>query len=83
MKEIKVFIISNEGNNCIVKMPDRSEPGIVMQGDTLQQLVQDVEEIANLVKAKKYLDLEDEITALSERLNDILFWYKKGINESD
>lgn len=82
MKEVYVQLISDEGNNCVVRMPGRKEPGVVMQGDTLQQLAQDIDEILSLVEGRRFSELHDEVFALSERINEMLFWYKKALDES-
>src|SRR5579863_6250757 len=51
IKTIDVQLYGNPGNNAVVKMPNRQNPGIVAQGDTLRQLATDARGLSNRLRA--------------------------------
>ena len=72
-KELEVF--SEECNYAIVRMPDRSFPGCVIQGDSLSILLHCAERASALAAGTGDAELIDEIEELRESLADRLNHY--------
>ena len=72
-KEIEVF--AEECNYAIVRMPDRSFPGCVVQGDSLSILLRCAERASALACGTGNSELIDEIECLKEALADRLHHY--------
>ena len=81
MKKELVEIYSDASNQAVMRHPDRSFPGSLIQGDSLYSLVQDVEEAKTELEAGKQEDALEIIVEIIERLNDRLDHYKKVLNE--
>lgn len=62
-KTITVDVFSEATNAAVVRMPGRRFPGVVVQGDTLSTLVNDVRE---LCKQREPVRMSD----VAERLED-------------
>ena len=81
MNSIKVNIYTEQGNNAVIKLPERSYPGVVIQGDTLLNLTKIAEEM--LTEAKKASD--ENLIDLAEDvyfgLNDILDSLKNTVHD--
>lgn len=77
MKEIIVVLHGGASNNAVITMPGRKYPGVVIQGDTLRNLLDMSEAVASC--AKKFGDdqLRGEADALHETLLDIYKWYER------
>ncbi|HWG70121.1 MAG TPA: hypothetical protein VN692_11960 [Steroidobacteraceae bacterium] len=71
-KTITVQLYGHPGNNAVVRMPDRQNPGVVIQADTLGALADDARRLANAVKASgASAMIADEAAALADRLQEI------------
>jgi uncharacterized protein DUF6959 len=69
---ITVKLYGHPGNNAVVRMPDRQNPGVVMQADTLGALLDDARQLAIDVKAcTASAPIADEAAALADRLQEI------------
>lgn len=80
MKELTVFLCGEPANNAVLRLPDRKYPGILIQGDTLKNLLDTSERVAKLAREQGREELADEAEGLFESLSDIYEWYKR---ESD
>ncbi|MCU1251971.1 MAG: hypothetical protein JWQ49_5000 [Edaphobacter sp.] len=72
-KEVEIF--SEECNFAIGRMPDRSFPGCVVQGDSLSILVRCAERASAFACRTGNSELIDEIECLKESLADRLPHY--------
>lgn len=79
MKEIKAILYGEPGNNAVVRLPDRKFPGILIQGDTLRNLVETSELVAKLARQQGREGLVDEADGLVEMLRDIYEGYKREV----
>jgi hypothetical protein len=72
IKTIEVQLYGHPGNSAIVRMPDRQNPGIVIQADTLRVLAKDARELFDrLQSGRDFRDAADEAEALDQRLEEI------------
>lgn len=68
MKKIEIEVLS-EGTNCpVVQIPGRQFPGVVIQGDSLKNLLNLSKEIALLAKGVASEELMETATELNELL---------------
>lgn len=78
-------ILNSTSNAVIAKHSDREYPGILIQGDTLRILLDDIGELREELEAGE-LDSAKEISeALQERVKSFLIYYenvlgKKGLS---
>ena len=71
-KMITVQLYGHPGNNAVVRMPDRKNPGVVIQADTLGALATDARALAKLAEVEKASELVvEEAAALADRLQEI------------
>jgi len=73
-KQIEVY--SEATNNAIVRMPSRSFPGVVVQGDSLSILFDDAMEILERLDPKRDEDLFFVALSLAEDLEARLKHYE-------
>ena len=76
-KELEVF--SALSNYAIVRMPGRSYPGCVIQGDSLSILLSYIERAHSLALGTGNSELIDELASLKESLEDRLIHYEQVI----
>jgi hypothetical protein len=71
-KKITVELYGHPGNNAVVRMPDRQNPGVVIQADTLGSLADDARVLANVIRANGLSALvANDAAALADRLQEI------------
>ncbi|MFJ5707637.1 DUF6959 family protein [Streptomyces sp. NPDC093105] len=56
MKRVEAELLTDGGNDAVVRLPSRTFPGVLIQGDTLSALRNDVAELVELCAAG---DLEE------------------------
>lgn len=64
----QVELLSRPVNYAVVQLPERNFPGVVVQGDTLNALVQQLERMAGLLAASQVDELAAEIADMREQL---------------
>ena len=79
MKELTVLLYGEQTNTPVLKMPGRRFPGILLQGDTLKNLLDTSEDVANLARQQGNSELIDEAEGLTEMLSGIYQWYMHEI----
>ena len=75
--ELEVF--GTETNAGIVRMPGRRFPGIVIQGDSLKNLLDTAHRITELARTTEMSELIDEAKSLEEMLADYLHTYESTL----
>lgn len=74
-------ILSSASNAVVVRHPERNFPGLLIQGDTLRSILDDIEELSEEAKAGD-LDTVKEITdVLKERFIELLTHYEKVLKQ--
>ena len=82
MAEMQEFeVLSNATNAVIARHPGRNHPGILVQGDTLRTLLDDVEELVAEANAGD-TDAVKEIAAIVQtRLVDLLAHFEAVLDQ--
>ena len=81
IKNIDVQLYGQAGNNAVVKMPNRQNPGIVVQADTLRQLAKDARELSDQLRAGTGLmEVTLEAEAFAERLEQMFEHLKAEVD---
>ena len=73
-KSLNVMLYGEPTNNAVLKIPSRQNPGVLIQADTLANLVEQAGDLAALIVKRVPDDdeLRGEADALHEQLNEIL-----------
>jgi hypothetical protein len=79
MKELTVLLYGEQTNNAVLKMPGRKFPGVLLQGDTLKNLLDTSEQVASLARQQGNSELIDEAEGLTEMLSEIYQGYVKEV----
>jgi hypothetical protein len=76
MKKEEIEVYSHECNSCIVKMPERSFPGVVIQGDSLSILYSSalrlVQELEGKVEEEVFLGALELAESLEGHLDNYM-----------
>jgi hypothetical protein len=64
-------------NFAIVQLPGRRYPGVVVQGDTLENLVRQIEKMSLLLNDREFDELGDTLDLIHDQLSDALSYYHK------
>jgi predicted RNase H-like HicB family nuclease len=83
MTKIEVECFSTEVNAVVVRTVGRRFPGVIIQGDSLHIIMQQVDEIARLSDASQNFELQDAISKLRENLDRYVAVYEDALREHD
>ncbi len=78
MQQISVDLLTDQGNNAVLRLPGRTYPGVLVQGDTLTILLQNLEEVKASLLAKNTDDAVEAIDGIIEDIVDIKARYDKA-----
>lgn len=82
MVETQEFeVLSNATNAVIARHPGRNHPGILVQGDTLRTLLDDVEELVAEADAGDMDAVKEIATVVRTRLVDLLTHFEKVLDQ--
>ncbi len=81
MNKELIEVLSSESNNDICKHPKRSYPGLLIQGDSLSILLQDIREANNELSKGNTQESSEILKHIIENLEDRLEHYKKVLKE--
>lgn len=81
MERIELDVFSQESNYGIVRMPGRSFPGCVIQGDSLAILLRTVMRVLDRVSRVGDEELVDDVGDVVESLRDRLQHYESVLSE--
>ena len=82
MPQIAVDLLTDQGNNAVIRLPGRTYPGVVLQGDTLAILFENLQEVKALIGANQNDDAGDALDAVIEDILDIKLRYDKACSGS-
>ena len=80
MKRIEVELLTDQGNNAVLRLPQRRFSGVLLQGDTLRNLLVTAEH-ALALSGESGSELREEIEGLVATLRDIYDGYESGTSE--
>lgn len=75
-----VELLSRPTNFAIVQLPERNYPGVVVQGDTLNGLVNQLIQMGTLLATNQLEELSQEIESTREQLLEALTHYESVCN---
>ncbi|MES2452781.1 MAG: hypothetical protein V4610_19685 [Pseudomonadota bacterium] len=64
-------------NFAVVQLPGRSQPGVVMQGDTLMSLVDQINRTKILLESGDFAEVGEELEEMCKKFSDVLQYYKR------
>jgi predicted RNase H-like HicB family nuclease len=78
MPQIEVDLLTDQGNNAVIRLPGRTYPGVVVQGDTLSILLDNLQEVKALIITNQSKDAIEALNDVIEDLLDIQIRYDKA-----
>ena len=82
MAEMKEFELLNDATNAVVvRHPERNFPGLLIQGDTLKTLLDDIEELREEATAGDLESVKEISDILQEKFIELLAHYEKVLEE--
>ncbi len=72
----QVELLSRPSNFAVVQLPGRNFPGVVVQGDTLNALVRQLQKISELLMANEVDELASEVEDMREQLLGAIAHYE-------
>lgn len=75
--EIKADLLSQPLNYAVVQLPGRQFPGVVVQGDSLHEIVKDLGSMIQLLEAGKLEELAAEIESMRDQMSEALINYER------
>ncbi len=81
MEPEQIDVYSHAMNSCVVKMPERQSPGIVIQGDSLALLFDTTLEIVERLEATGDEDLFLRALQMAEALETYLVNYERALEQ--
>jgi predicted RNase H-like HicB family nuclease len=73
----QVELLSQPVNYAVVQLPERKFPGVVVQGDTLNSLVDQLDRMLKLLHENRDSELAAELMDMREQLGGSLAQYEK------
>ncbi|MBR7800107.1 DUF6959 family protein [Undibacterium fentianense] len=82
MRKELVEILSDASNNAVLRHPNRSFPGSLIQGDSLHALICDVDEAKRELNLKNFEEVSEILGGISEALHERMRVYKAALKEN-
>lgn len=70
-------LLGPAANFAVVQLPGRRYPGVIVQGDTLKGIVEQLTRMKELLALRQLETLTEEIDELSDQLSQALSYYQK------
>ena len=83
MKKEEIEVYSHATNSCVVRMPERNFPGVVIQGDTLSTIYTRLLDLLENTEGKVEEDTFLGILELAEDIEAHLMNYKNTLIEHE
>jgi hypothetical protein len=80
-RKLEVLALDEAVNCPVIRMPNRSFPGILMQGDTLNNMHGLVKEIRRNVKESNWEEVKDIAVELDEMLSVFVSVYESSLKK--
>ena len=82
MKNTNIDFIKDIGNALVAHSQGRNYPGVLLQGDSLRILLDDLTELGDEIASGNHEDAQDIIEALKEKISEILVFYEQALTEN-
>lgn len=79
IKKVEFEVLDFSSNAVVARSPDRNFPGVLLQGDTLRILLDDLVELRELVKKRDYASADDASNDIEERIRELLRHYEAAL----
>lgn len=79
MKVISTELLAQDGNCAIIRLPERRFPGVLIQGDSLSRLVEQMRSIEEQVRSLGKSELSEDINEVRELLEGVLQRYELAL----
>lgn len=79
MESIAVDLLTRQGNWAVVRLPARQFPGVVMQGDSLAILCDELRRALASIGAGEHADAGDQLGVVLERLESVKAGYEAAL----
>jgi predicted RNase H-like HicB family nuclease len=81
MVTVEVELLTDQGNNAVVRLPDRKFPGVVIQGDTLSTLITATSEAIAALECNDAADAQEVLRDLAAQLREVRDRYEIALRE--
>ncbi len=71
------ILLTPPHNFAVVQLPERTHPGVVVQGDTLHSLVAELEAMQKLLDDRDFAELADAIEFMRHSLAEVRSSYER------
>jgi hypothetical protein len=79
MAIIEVDLLTDQGNNAVLKLPGRKYPGVLLQGDTLNTLLSVISEAMEAMERNDATEARDVLSGLSTELREARDRYEAAL----
>ncbi|WP_432171754.1 DUF6959 family protein [Streptomyces sp. 1222.5] len=83
MERIQAELFTEPGNNAVVRLPPRHSPGVLIQGDSLSIIRDDVAEIVEACAQGNVEDAHKAATILLANFDELLARYESALKAHD
>lgn len=83
MKTEVVEILSDASNNAVIRHPNRSFPGSLIQGDSLHALISNVNEAKRELESGNLEEVSDILESILDDLRERMDIYKAALKENN
>ncbi len=80
MKIISTELLAQDGNCAVIRLPERRFPGVLIQGDSLSRLVEQMRSIHEQVRSLGKSELSEDVGEVRELLESVLQHYELTLN---
>lgn len=81
MPRIDVELLTDQGNNAVIQLPDRQFPGVLVQGDTLHAALGLVSEALEALEGGDSPEAQNVLRDLAAQLDQIRQRYERALKE--
>lgn len=81
MATIEVELLTDQGNNAVVRLPERKYPGILVQGDTLNTLISTTSEIIEALNRSDTTEAQELLGELVAQLHEARERYEAALRQ--
>lgn len=79
----KATIINTHGNIAIVKLDERNFPGILIQGDSIKILLDEIEELRREIQSNNIEEGLEIAVDVEEKIADWITLYKTSLHKNN
>lgn len=83
MERIEVELLTDAGNDAVVRLPPRNFPGVLIQGDSLSVMRDDVARIVKACDQGDVTEAREEAAFLLSSLDELLARYTAALKAHD